>query len=46
MFTSAYGKVSQARLFIMAADLKGRTEGTSRSDAVQNLTALLLDPEA
>ena len=45
VLTSAYGKASQARLLIMAADFKGRIEGTTHSDAAQYHAALIFDPE-
>jgi len=45
VLTSAFGKLCQSRLLIMAADFKGRIEGTSITDAAQYHAALLLDAE-
>lgn len=45
VLTSAYGKVCQSKLLIMACDFKGRIEGTSATDAAQYHAALLLDAD-
>ena len=45
VLTSAYGKVCQSSLLIMACDFKGRIEGTSATDAAQYHAALLLDAD-
>lgn len=43
VLTSAYGKACRLKLLIMAADFKGRIEGTSTTDAAQYHAALMLD---
>ena len=45
VLTSAYGTVCRSKLLIMAADFKGRIEGTSATDAAQYHAALMLDEE-